>query len=517
MVNAVIYARYSSHNQREESIEGQLRKCHEFAQKNNLNVIAEYCDRAITGKTDNRPQFQKMIKDAEKGHFQAVIMYTLDRFARNRYDSATYKAKLKKHGIKLYYTEQPINDDPEGIILESLLEGMAEYYSANLSRGVKRGLKENALKCLVTGGYMPLGYRKSADKTFEIDPHTAPIVKEIFDLYTSGTSQRQIVNILNEKGYRTVRGNPFKIDNIANIIKNKKYIGIYAFDDVEIENGVPAIVDRDVFDKAQTMLQRNRRAPGRMKAPEQYLLTGKLFCGHCGSIMNGESGHSQTGAIYNYYKCTERRQKTCNKKTERKDELEKAVVLGVRRHLMMPGMIEDISTMLADIVQKEFNDQSRLNSLQEELKSTKKSISNLLGFIEKGIDTDDIGDRLLELNALKNDLLKQIAFEETKKPDLTKDEFAFWLTRFITEGDPDSKDYQQDVIDTLVNKIFCYDTDDGGRKYVVTCNTTANKNFVVTLDDIKNSSYINGLGRPLGIVITHLSVDYSIFLFIMIF
>ena len=147
MIKAVIYARYSSHSQREESIEGQIRECQDFASRNGFVIIDEYIDRALSGKTDNRENFQRMIKDSEKGHFQAVLMYTLDRFARNRYDSAMYKAKLKKNGVKIYYAKQSIPDTPEGIILESVLEGYAEYYSENLSRNIKRGMKENALQC----------------------------------------------------------------------------------------------------------------------------------------------------------------------------------------------------------------------------------------------------------------------------------------------------------------------------------------------------------------------------------
>ena len=116
MVKAVIYARYSSHNQREESIEGQLRKCREYAEKNGFVIIEEYIDRAMSAKTDNRFDFQRMIKDSDKGHFQAVIMYTMDRFARNRYDSAMYKAKLRKNGVKLYYTEQSISEEPEEFV-----------------------------------------------------------------------------------------------------------------------------------------------------------------------------------------------------------------------------------------------------------------------------------------------------------------------------------------------------------------------------------------------------------------
>ena len=500
MEKAVIYARYSSHNQREESIEGQLRKCHAFAEQHNLTVIEEYIDRAISGKTDNRADFQRMIKDSEKGHFSVIIMYTLDRFARNRYDSAMYKARLKKNGIKIYYTEQSISDEPEGIILESLLEGMAEYYSENLSRGVRRGMKENALKCMITGGYMPLGYQKTADKKFEIDPKTAPIVQEIFDLYANGKSQRQIVDILNEKGYRTVKGMPFRLGSISGILVNKKYIGIYSFDDIEIKGGIPAIVDEELFYKVQEMLKKNKRSTGRMKAPMQYLLTGKLFCGHCGSTMVGESGTSQTGTIYNYYKCSDRKKKgNCRKLNEKKEWIERLVVGETVQKILQPEVIDTIAQRVAELAEKEFNDKSRLLSLQDELKSVQTAIRNLLRLVEQGIDTEDVGDRLLDLNSQKADLQKQIAKEENKKPMLSKDRIAFWLTNFVNNGDVDNVEYQQRIIDTLVHRVFVFDTDDGGRKIVITYNTSSNVKSTITLSDVQpyaKSSDVKGFARP---------------------
>ncbi len=495
-MNAVIYARYSSHNQREESIEGQVRKCREFADRNDMTIIGEYIDRAISGKTDKRDNFQKLIRDSEKGHFQAVIMYTLDRFARNRYDSAMYKAKLKKNGVKLFYTEQSITDEPEGIILESVLEGMAEYYSENLSRGVKRGMRENALKCMVTGGYTPLGYRKTSDKRYEIDPATSHIVKEIFDLYANGTSQRRIVDVLNEKGYRTVKDKPFRFGSIAGILSNRKYIGVYEFDDIVVENGIPAIVDAETFEKVQEMLKKNKRTSGRMKAPAIYMLTGKLFCGHCGSPMVGESGTSGTGAIYNYYKCSDRKKhRGCQKQNEKKEWLEQTVVQETIKQIAKPDIIRQIAYNVAKLADKEFNDKSRLLSLQKELKSVQKAISNLLKLVEKGIDTDDVGDRLLDLNAQKADLLKQISYEEIKKPPLEKERIAYWLTSLFENKFSDEAEYQQRIIDTLVDKVYVFDEDDGGKKIVITYNTSAAVKSTLTLSDIKSSDFV-GCGRP---------------------
>ena len=498
-MNAVVYARYSSHNQREESIEGQLRKCREYADQHGFTIIEEYCDRAISGKTDERYEFQRMIKDSEKGRFQVVIMYTIDRFARNRYDAAMYKAKLRKNGVKLYYTEQSISDEPEGIILESVLEGMAEYYSENLSRGVRRGLRENALKALATNA-APLGYIINNEKKFEIDPVTAPIIKEIFDLYANGKSIRQVVNILNEKGYRTTKGKPFRIGSLDTILVNKKYMGIYEYKDVIIEDGVPAIIDKEVFEKVQMMLKKNKRQSGKMKNPEAYLLTGKLFCGECGEQMTGESGTSGTGRIYNYYKCFGRRKsKDCHKQNERKEWIEKLVVEETIKQILKPDVIQQIAKSVADIAEKEFNDTSRVDGLKNELKSVQKSIQNLLRLVEQGIDTEDVGDRIMELNALKADLSKQIAKEENRKPNLSEEKIAFWLTSFLSNGDTTDIEYQQRIIDTLVHRVYVFDTDDGGKKVVITYNTSQNIRTTVTLSDVKDylkSSFSVGQGAP---------------------
>ncbi len=157
-MKAVIYARYSSDSQREESIEGQLRECKEYAKKNDITILGTYIDRAFSARTDNRPEFQRMIKDSAKHLFDMVLVWKLDRFARDRCDSATYKTILKKNGARVVSVTEYIADDPSGILLESLLEGYAEYYSAELSEKIARGQNENAYKCKYNGGGVPVGY-----------------------------------------------------------------------------------------------------------------------------------------------------------------------------------------------------------------------------------------------------------------------------------------------------------------------------------------------------------------------
>ena len=191
-LTAVIYARYSSDNQREESIEGQLRECTAFAEKNSITILRHYIDRAYSAKTDKRPEFQNMIRDSSKKLFDIILVWKLDRFARNRYDSARYKAQLKKNGVKVVSATEAISDGSEGIILEAVLEGFAEYYSADLGEKVTRGMTENALKCKYNGGTLPVGYVIDKDGHYQIDPLTAPFVLEAYNRYDTGATMKEI-------------------------------------------------------------------------------------------------------------------------------------------------------------------------------------------------------------------------------------------------------------------------------------------------------------------------------------
>ena len=462
-----------------------MRECQDFALKNDFIVVGEYIDRAISGKTDNRADFQRMIKDSEKGLFEAVIMYTLDRFARNRYDSAMYKAKLKKNGVKVYYAKQNIPDSPEGIILESVLEGYAEYYSENLSRNIKRGMKENALQCKFNGSGLALGYRVGEDGRYEIDPAGAAVVRSVYEMYANSKSATQIIASLNESGYRTVRGNAFTKNSLRTILQNRKYIGVYSFDEVEIEGGVPAIVDRELFDKVQETLERNHKARARCKAKADYLLSTKLFCGHCGSNMVGESGTGKYGGLYHYYKCNDRKlKKSCPKQTEKKDWIEEAVVRATVENVLTPENIEAIATKAVAILEKEAADNSVLLSLQKKLKETERSLKNLVKMMEQGIFSETTKERLMELESYKSDLKQLIGKEEMKKPFLSKERIMHWLSTF-KNGDINDIEYRRRIIDTLVNAVFVYDTDGGkGREIVCTFNISGHNTATIKCSDI---------------------------------
>jgi len=295
-MNAVIYARYSSDRQREESIEGQLRECTDYAMKNNLTLLGTYVDRALSARTADRPDFQRMIADSAKGLFDVVLVWKLDRFSRDRYDSAHYKHVLKKNGVRVISIKENISDGPEGIILESMLEGYAEYYSAELAQKIRRGQHDNAMKCMNNGGNTPLGYY--VDKVtgrLEVNPETAPYVQELFARYADGERLTVLQAEMEERGLRSKRGNAYTVSVLSNLLKNRKYIGEYKYGDVITPDGIPAIIDKELFERVQMRMAANKKAPARAKAEEEYLLTTKLYCGDCGRLMAGESGKGCKG------------------------------------------------------------------------------------------------------------------------------------------------------------------------------------------------------------------------------
>lgn len=308
-MKGIIYAHYSSDNQREESIEGQLRKCKEYAKRNDITILGTYIDRALSAKTDNRHEFHHMIKDSAKGLFDVVLVWKLDRFARNRYDSARYKNLLKKNGVKVISIRENISEGSEWIILEAMLEGYTEYYSAELSEKVIRGLTDNALKCKYNGDTIPMGYYIDEQQYYQIDPKTAQVVLEMFTKYSEGATMQKLVNLLNDRGMHSIRGGKITLNIMSHILKNRRYMGEYSYRDVVKADGIPAIVPKELFERIQERLAKNKKAPARHKAEDDYLLTIKLYCGKCGSFMVGESGTSHTMEVHRYYRCVNTKKK----------------------------------------------------------------------------------------------------------------------------------------------------------------------------------------------------------------
>lgn len=478
-MNAVIYARYSSDNQREESIEGQIRECTAFAEKNGMTVLRHYIDRAYSAKTDNRPEFQHMIQDSREKLFDVVLVWKLDRFARNRYDSAQYKNILKKNGVRVVSANEAISDSSEGILMESILEGFAEYFSADLAEKVSRGMTENALKCKFNGGNPTVGYLIDSEQHFQIDPVKAPFVLNAFKMYDEGSTMSQIRDYLNGHNVCNNRGGQHTINSVAKILKNRRYIGEYSYRDVVIPNGIPAIVPEDLFERVQEKIEKNKKAPARHKAEDDYLLTTKLFCGHCGAYMCGESGRGRNGTVHRYYKCVSVKKKRadCKKKAVKKDWIENLVITQTMKLVNNENTIQAIAAMLLDMQERE---NTNLPLLTERLQETQRSIDNLLNAIQQGVFTKSTKTRLEELEAVKEDLEIKIANEKLVKPKLTEEQILFYLHKFQVL-DMHKQSHKQRLIDTFINRIYLYDD-----KLVITFNHKEGAE-TITLDDVETA------------------------------
>lgn len=461
-MTGVIYARYSSDSQREESIEGQIRECKEFASKNDIQIVDTYIDRALSARTDNRPDFQRMIKDSSSKSFDTVIVWKLDRFARDRYDSTHYKRILKKNNVSVISATEKISAGSEGVLLETLLEGMAEYYSVELAEKVNRGMKENALKCKYNGGTLPIGFVIDSEQHFQIDPITAPAVLDAFKMYADGKSMQDIANELNIRGVRTQRHNgKLDVDNITSMLHNRKYIGEYRFKDIVIPDGIPAIVPKDLFDRVQERMIQNKKAPAKHKAEDEYLLTTKLYCGECGCFMVGESGTGRN-KVHRYYKCVSvKNHRGCHKKSVKKDWIENLVIEQIKKIYFDDELVEKIADEALKLQSKQ---NTVLPILQKQYAETEKSIKNLLTAIEQGIITESTKKRLEELEFQKNELYSQIAKEESAKPMLTREQIVFWLQK-LRQLNTNKLEHRRKLIDSFINAIFLYDD-----KMVITFN-----------------------------------------------
>lgn len=415
-----------------------------------------------------------MIKDASKQLFKYIIVWKLDRFARNRFDSAYYKHLLKKNGVRVLSARETIAEGSEGILLESVLEGYAEYFSADLSEKVLRGMTENALKCMNNGSGTPLGYYVDDEQHLQIDEKKAPYVREIFQRFADGEIIKTIIADMNARGVGiTVRVKKSRGDKkpyerslnyniVRRILSNRKYIGEYKFKDTVVLNGVPAIIDQDIFDKVQKRLEQNRKAPAKHKADDDYLLTTKLFCGKCKAMMVGECGTSHTSKTYRYYKCvTQKRKHACDKKTVNKDTIENQVVKAVMNKIMDDELMEYLADSLYSL---QLSEETRIPQLKEELVNTERGINNMLDAIQKGIILDSTKKRLSDLEERKKALEIELVQEQIRKPILTREQILFGITKF-RNLDTSTQEGKRTLIESFVNAIYLYDT-----YALVTCN-----------------------------------------------
>ena len=458
MNRAVIYARFSSHSQTEQSIEGQLRECYEYAKRQNIAIVGEYVDRALTGTTDKRPNFLKMIEDSKKKTFDFVLVYQLDRFARNRYDSANYKAKLKKNGVRVLSAKENITNDASGILIEGVLESMAEYYSAELSQKVKRGIRESLTKGYFIGGYGLFGY-DVVDKRWVVNAFEADIIRDVFNRYKNGEKLNDIISRLNRDGIKTKAGSEFNMNSVARMIRNEKYIGIVRSNGNVYTNVVPAIVDERLFRECNEMMDEHKHKQRECKAEKPYILSGKLFCGYCGSMMTAEAGTSKTGKVHHYYKCFNRKKKpsACGKKSYKQKDLEDLVFDTTVDYILKPKVIDRIAQIVVERFNAEITKPANLANLENELKAKEKAINGLLSAMEQGVVTKTTKDRMLGLEAQKEELESKIALEKTRQTEPLSYETVRAFLDYFARKKYESDEAKNEFFNSFINRVILYD------------------------------------------------------------
>ncbi|MGN0363301.1 MAG: recombinase family protein [Bilifractor sp.] len=455
---AVVYCRYSSHGQTEQSIEGQQAAAKKYADAHGYAIIHEYIDRAKTGTNDNREEFQRMLSDCAKHQFTVIIVWKVDRFGRNREEITFNKYRAKKHGVRVEYVAENISRGPEGVILESVLEGMAEYFSLQLSQNVRRGLMETAKKHHIIGR-APYGYKSGPHNEYVIDERVAPVIRLIFRKYADGYTQSEIISLLNSQGHRTSTGQEFTKNSIPKILKNERYIGTYVYRDlIHDEDSIPAIIDKETFYKCQEMLSINRRMPSHKWSYTDYILTGKIFCGLCGSDMLGVSGIGKMGVKYNYYYCSNHRKKAgCTKKPVRQDWLENLIINETCKILNDPKAFDYIVEQTYAYYLKTEKQYDETEGLQKEAQSVQSAISNLTRAVEQGLPFETVKSRLEELNGQLTAINKALSEKALEKSfRLTREQIEYFLGQ-IRDMDLTERKCQRRMVETFVNSVFVFD------------------------------------------------------------
>lgn len=464
-LRCMIYARRSSDRQNEESTAQQIAVCREFALKQGYVIVREFADEAISGKTDKRPEFQKLVRAVEAGKCDVVVAYKSNRISRNMLQALTYENRFEAAGVKLVYAKEEFGDNAAGRFALRTMMNLNQFYSENMSEDIKRSLYTYAQECKVLNGVLPYGLSKGADGRYAIDAETGPVVKEIFELYTSGVKSSRICDIINGKGYRTRPGNKFKISYIEKIIKNERYAGVYIYGDIRIEGGIPAIVDRETFEKAQKVLGEAHRAPAASWGQTDYLLTGKLFCGCCGSPMIGESGTSHSGKTYNYYVCSKKKKaRSCDKKRVKKEYVEDLVIDFTAENALTEDVIEAVAEKAVEL-QANSKKFSALNQYRRRLNDVNCKIDNIVKAISDGAYSKALGAQLEELEKEQEELQAKIATTSYEEPVFSKSQFIAWMNTFKA-ADHESPEVRKQIIDIFINSVYLYDD-----KFTIAYNT----------------------------------------------
>lgn len=484
LMPAVIYARYSSAAQNDASIEQQIEKNTEFAQQNSLYIVGIYSDRAMSGRSDNRPDFQRMLRDAPKGKFKYVIAWKSNRMGRNMLQAMLNEAKLQAAGVRCLYVEEDYDDTPAGRYALRSMMNLNQFFSENMAEDIQRGLEDNAKQCKVNGK-LPYGFVKGPDARFAVDDFKMSIVQEIFDRLENNEPEVDIYGDFNRRRIPSPTGKEWNKNSIHAIASNERYTGVYIWGSIRVEGGIPAVIGKEQFAAVQEKRKIKKNVRGRHRDNGDYMLTGKLYCGHCGGHMVGMSGTSKLGAPYYYYACqTRRNQKACSKKPVRRDWLERMIALIVQQQILQPDVMEWIADRIMEF-QKKCEKNTDLSMYQDKLTEIKVSISNVMKAIEMGIITETTKDRLVELEKAKQTYEAKIASEKSMIPRATRDEVLYWLKSF-QNGDIEDKEFQRKLIDSFIVAVYLYDD-----KLKIVFDCTKDKNSIevpIALEDVETEA-----------------------------
>ena len=466
-LDAVIYARYSSHNQREVSIEQQIAECTKHAAALGLRIVGTYEDRAISGKTDNRPRFQQMMRDAEKGKFQAVVAWKSNRIGRNMLQAMVNEAKLDDYGVKVFYAEEDFDDTAAGRFALRNMMNVNQFYSENMAEDITRGLYDNASKCMANGR-QPLGYKRGEDGRVVLDEANAAVVREIFTRVAAGDLFVDIARDLNAQGIKTSKGANWNKGSFQSICQNERYRGIYIYGDVRVADGIPRIVSDDLWYRVQEAMRMKKNPVGTRHrvGAEDYLLTGKLRCGHCGSYMTGVSGTSRNGELHYYYTCQKRRtEHACDKKNIRRDVIEPAVAQAIKMYCLTDDVIAWIADRTVEYWEKHDND-LQIEALEQQLEENKKATSNMLKAIEMGIITEATRTRMVELETEQSRLSVQLNVAKEDVVKIDREQIISYL-ELLQQGDIHDRDFQMELFKNFLVAVYVYD--DNRMKLVFSC------------------------------------------------
>lgn len=502
-VYAVGYCRFSSDNQREESIDAQKRAISKYAEENNIIILDWYLDYAQSGTTDNRKEFKRMIQDSSNKKFSLVLVHKLDRFSRDKDDSVIYKVKLRQNGVKVFSVVERFDDTPEGVLMEAVVEGICSYYSKNLSRETLKGMKENAYKAKSNGSRPPFGYklipRLDENKQIvyskrgimlhdvAIDEDNVKGAQLIFDRVLEGKMYKEIAEELKQKGYKTLNGKDFTTSTILTILRNERYIGTYVFNKykskntihgtksrelndesevIKIKGGYPQIITEEKFYAVQKLLDsRIRSSPGLKE--EDYILSGKIICGECGCNFVGERQrkvYKDTVTYRTYYRCKKKRVKNaivekinCCNTCVRRDEIESFVINKIIDVIFSDKNIDNIFDIYSKYKELEYSKNNNTDEINKRINNLNNKIYNLTQTIAKIGYNQSLANQLLIYESDKKQLEQELSkVQLTYYTGISKEKFVKSFNNIKLMIQNNELISNQKLIDMFLNKVIVY-------------------------------------------------------------